>query len=86
MPRRNPYRDAMARARARRDFLIHLLLFVLGLLFLALLSLLLGSPGPGTVMLFVIWFAGLGLHGLSLTHPLRRLSRWLDRLADRSTH
>lgn len=74
----------MAQARARRDFLIHLVLFVPGAGLLILLVL--WSDGPATAIrwLLGLWLLGLALHGLSLLHPLKRLSRLLDRLAGRT--
>lgn len=81
----NPYREARAMARARRDFLIHVLLFVAGLVLAACLAALTGDFSTGLVGVFALWLSGLAVHGLSLLRPFRRLSRLIDRLAGRST-
>lgn len=79
----NPYREARALARARRDFLIHVLLFVAGLALVLGLAALTGDFSLGLAGFLVLWLVGLATHGLSLLHPLRKLSRLIDRLAGR---
>lgn len=80
----NPYREARARARARRDFLIHVLLFVAGLVLIGGLAMLTGAFSAGLAGFLALWLLGLAIHGLSLLHPLRQLSHLIDRLAGRS--
>lgn len=79
----NPYRAARAKARARRDFFIHVLFFIAGAALVAGLALLTGEFSVGLAGFLTVWMLGLAIHGLSLLRPLRRLSRLLDRLAGR---
>lgn len=81
----NPYREARALARARRDFFIHVLVFVAGVVLVVGLAALTGDFSAALAGLLALWLLGLALHGLSLLHPLRRLSRLLDHLAGRSS-
>ncbi|MEA5445147.1 2TM domain-containing protein [Gammaproteobacteria bacterium AB-CW1] len=82
----NPYKQAEVRARALRDFLIHLLIFVPSAGLLLLFQWLAGESQTWINWLLLFWLFGLGLHGISLLNPFARVMRLLDedRLRDRS--
>jgi len=85
MKQSNPYKEAEVRARAVRDFLIHLALFLPSAVLLVLLELLGGSGGVWLIVTVLLWGLGVLLHGVSLLNPIQRLSRLWDeeRLRDR---
>ncbi|MDQ2070244.1 2TM domain-containing protein [Natronospira bacteriovora] len=76
----NPYRQAEARRRGRRDFYIHLGLFLLTVPAVLLMDWLIQSDRMPSLWLALLWAIGLALHAFSLLEPLRRLARLLDRL------
>lgn len=77
----NPYKRAEVRLRARRDFLIHLGIFLFAAPFLLLLDWLADPARLVSGWLILVWILGLVLHALSLFEPLKRLIRLLDRLS-----
>lgn len=88
MEHRNPYKAAEARARAVRDFRIHLALFIPIGLALVLLDTFTTPATSWVSWLVAVWAFGVLLHGLSLLNPIQRLSRFWDkdRLQDRFRH
>lgn len=72
------YKIARARAVARRDFAIHLAIFVVSAVLLVGLNLLDDSGVWWSAWLVLVWGLGVALHGLSLTRPLARLARFFD--------
>lgn len=77
----NPYKRAEVRLRARRDFLIHLGIFLFAAPLLLLLDWLADPARLVSCWLILAWIFGLALHALSLFEPLKRLIRLLDRLS-----
>ncbi len=74
----DPYKLARARAVARRDFLIHLALFVPSAVLLLLFNLFDQTEIWWSLYVVLPWLLGVLLHGLSLTRPLARLARFFD--------
>lgn len=72
------HKRARARAVARRDFAIHLAIFLVSAVALVGLNLLDASGVWWSLWLILVWALGVALHGLSLTRPLARLARFFD--------